>query len=501
MTRTTRRDFLKASALGAVAALSPLSYSRVFGANETIRIAVAGIRGRGKSHIDEWAKTKGVEVAYLIDPDTRVWAERLKLLGEKSTAKTVKDAREAFDDKELNAVSIAAPNHWHSLLTIWGVQAGKDVYCEKPLSHNVHEGRIAVELARKHKAIVQHGTQRRASGGWAKIADAVKSGKYGKLLVSRGIVYKDGGDGGSTRGAIGVKPAKAPPAELDFNLWTGPAPEQDYHENIVPYRWHWFWDFGNGDIGNQGVHQMDVARWMIPGATLPKSVVSLGGRFVKGPDQGQTPNEQITFMDFGDAQLVFEVRGLKSKSYPKSADSCDNVLHTTDGLIAGGKFYAKGRDEGEPITEPRKNKKGEDIFAPGEGESGDRGSKPGNGIFGNFLAAVRSRKTGDLYADVLDGHYSSALCHLANISYQLGEETPFMGAGKALNGNAVANETFAKMEEHLTQGHAIKVDGSMLRVGRKLTVDAAKETFVNDAQANALLTRPYRAPFVVPEKA
>ncbi|MFO0811384.1 MAG: Gfo/Idh/MocA family oxidoreductase [Gemmataceae bacterium] len=498
----TRRDFLKASALGTVAALSPLSYSRVLGANDTIRIAVAGINGRGGSHISEWTRMKGVQLAYLIDPDTRTWDKKLKPLAANNiTPKTVKDAREALDDKELNAMSIAAPNHWHSLLTIWGVQAGKDVYVEKPLSHNIHEGRIAVEIARKHKAIVQHGTQRRADKGWAKIAEVVKSGKYGKLLVSRGLVYKDGGAGQGTRGSIGTKPTKEVPAELDFNLWVGPAPMQPYHENIVPYRWHWFWDFGNGDIGNQGVHQMDVARWMIPGATLPKSVVSLGGRFCTPPDQGQTPNEQLTIMDFGDAQLIFEVRGLKSPKYPHAGD-CDNVLHTTEGMIAGGKFYPKGKDEGESILEAREPRAARGGKGKGKAEGGDTApGEGGSGIFANFIACMKSRKREDLVCDVLEGHYSAALCHLANISYRLGEEVPFSGAGKALNGNTVANETFAKMEEHLAQGNGIKLEGSMLRVGRKLMVDAKAENFGSDSQANAMLTRNYRTGFVVPEKA
>ena len=177
-------------------------------------------------------------------------------------------------------------------MTIWACQAGKDVYVEKPCSHNVHEGRIAVEAARKHNRIVQHGTQSRSSQRWADLAALAKSGKLGKLLVSRGLCYKDGG----TAAALGRhrhKPTKPPPAELDFNLWLGPAPEQPYHENLVHYNWHWFWDFGNGDIGNQGVHQMDIARWVIPGATLPKTVISLGGRFGYN-DQGETPNTQVT---------------------------------------------------------------------------------------------------------------------------------------------------------------------------------------------------------------
>src|SRR5205085_2893391 len=175
----------------------------------------------------------------------------------------------------------------------------------------------------------QHGTQSRSNDQGIRTAELVKSGKYGKLLISRGLVYKDGGRGPSTRGDIGFRPTKAPPSELDFNIWLGPAQERPYHENLVHYRWHWFWDFGNGDIGNQGVHQMDIARWMIPGATLPKSVVSLGGR-IGHKDQGETASSQLAIMDYGPTQLIFEVRGLPSKNYPHAGGS-DNVLHFEGG--------------------------------------------------------------------------------------------------------------------------------------------------------------------------
>src|SRR4029079_8860741 len=214
---------------------------------------------------------------------------------------------------------------WHALMTIWACQAGKDVYVEEPASHNVHEGAIAVEAARTFNLTVQHGTQSRSSGSWAALAELAKSGKYGKLLVSRGLVYKSEAGKPGTRGDIGFRPEKAPPSELDFNVWLGPAPKQPYHENLVHYRWHWFWDFGNGDIGNQGVHQMDIARWMIPDATLPKSVVSFGGR-IGFKDQGETACTQVAVMDYGETQLIFEVRGLKSKTYPHAGGS-DNVLH------------------------------------------------------------------------------------------------------------------------------------------------------------------------------
>jgi len=384
----------------------------------------------------------------------------------------VQDIRKALEDKNLDAVSIATPNHWHALMTIWACQAGKDVYVEKPCSHNVHEGRMAVEAARRFGRIVQHGTQSRSEREWATVAAAVKSGKYGKLLVSRGIVYK-------RRDSIGFKEPTDVPAGLDFDIWLGPAPQQKYHENLVHYNWHWFWDTGNGDIGNQGVHQMDIARWCIDGATLPKSVISLGGRFGY-EDQGQTPNTQVAIMDFDGVPLIFEVRGLPTERYYDQG-SGGNVMHLTEGIIAGTKFIPKGKGKPEKIT-------GVEVKLG-----------PGNGNFRNFIEAMRSRKASDLNADILEAHYSSALCHLANVSYRLGELVPWYNKTKAFGDNKEAYETLARMEEHLgTNG--IKFDGLKYRLGRKLTIDAKTESIPGDPEAQALLTREYRAPFTVPEK-
>ncbi len=279
MARITRRSFVKSSAAASTAfglftIAGTKSSGRVLGANDMIRVGVAGIHGRGQSHIDGFGKElkdQNVQVTYLIDPDTRWFDSR------KSTVagfgggdpKCVKDIREALDDKNLDVVTVATCNHWHSLITIWACQAGKDVYVEKPISHNVFEGRKCVEAAAKYGRVVQHGTQQRSSLERAREIAAVQSGKYGKLLVSKGYCCKP-------RWSIGTKPLGAPPAELDFNIWLGPALEQSYHANLVPYNWHWFWDTGNGDIGNQGVHEMDVARWAIKDATLPEQRVEPG---------------------------------------------------------------------------------------------------------------------------------------------------------------------------------------------------------------------------------
>jgi predicted dehydrogenase len=478
MHRLSRRSFLRAAGVGTLATLAPASVGRVLGANDRIRIGVAGFNGRGGEHINQWLKEPGLELTYLIDPDTRVFAKGLKRCGEKARPKTVQDVRQALDDKNLDAISIATPNHWHTLMTVWACQAGKDVYVEKPCSHNVHEGRAIVAAARKYNRIVQHGTQSRSDPHWRGLAELSKSGKYGKLLISRGLVYK-WGVGPTTRASIGERPEKAPPSELDFDLWLGPAAKQAYHENLVHYRWHWFWDFGNGDIGNQGVHQMDIARWMIPGATLPKTVLSLGGR-IGYKDQGQTASTQLAFYDFGETQAIFEVRGFKSKPYPHASD-CDNVLHFEEGTVARGQFFPRGKDHGEQLPE---------VDAP---------HGPGRGHFGNFIAAVRSRKTSDLNADVQEGQYSCAMIHLANASLRVGEPVPFESSSRSLKGNSEAAEALARTEEYLAKEAKVKLDEWKLTVGRKLTVDAGTGDVLN-AAANKLLTRQYRAPFVVPEK-
>ncbi len=474
MVHGNRRRFLKSSMAlaGSTFAISGTKSSgNILGANERVRVAVAGLHGRGKSHMGEFSKMKDVEITYLVDPDTRQFAPSVKRVSDVAgnSPKTVQDVREALDDPNLDAISVATPNHWHSLITVWACQAGKDVYVEKPCSHNVHEGRVAVEAARKFGRIVQHGTQSRSDRSWNNIIDVVKSGHYGPLKVSHAIVYK-------RRMSIGFQDHKSAPSELDFNLWLGPAPMQPYHENLVHYNWHWFWDTGNGDIGNQGVHQMDIARWGIDGATLPKSVVSLGGRFGY-TDQGETANTQLTVFDFGAAKLLFEVRGLVPKNY------ITNQFHFAEGTIREDqKFYRNGSDVGEPIPDT------------------DDGRGPGEGNFGNFIAAVKSRKVDDLNADILEGHFSSALCHLANISYRRGTELPFSSRKGVFAGDNPAGDAFGSMEEHLAKDNELALDDMTYQLGKKLMVDSSSESFSNDDQANQLLTRNYRKPFVVPER-
>ena len=489
MSGQSRRSFMKAATAAAASGMfanfaiaGTKTTGNILGANDTVRVAVAGIHGRGGSHISAYAGMKNVQVAYLVDPDKRTWDSKVKAIERKAgnTPKCFQDVRQMLECKDVDAVSIATCNHWHSLITIWSCQAGKDVYVEKPCSHNVFEGRKCVEAARRYERMVQHGTQSRANAGIAVIADAIKSGKYGKLLVAKGYCCKP-------RWSIGYKPVGEPPKELDYNLWLGPAPMQPYHENLVHYNWHWFWDTGNGDMGNQGVHEMDVCRWCIPNATLPKSVITMGGRWVNGPDfkdQGQTPNMELSVYDFDGTLLVFETRGLVAKKNAQGKDAFpfkvgyDFFLEA--GKIIGGKFCPKGSDKPEPVTTNLKLKRVEH--------------------FANFIDCVRSRKRENLNADILDGHLSSALCHLGNISYRLGHKVSFAEARKAMGDNPQVQESVKMVEDNLKGALDIDVAKITCCQGPKLPFDAKAEKFVNNAAADELLTRKYRAPFVVPEK-
>lgn len=479
MSLHNRRSFLKRAAVGSFVAATftitgTKASGRVLGANDRVRVAVVGVNGRGQAHLGSYFAMKDkVEVAYIVDIDTRLHARNIKSVQDRAgnTPTCVQDLRKALEDKDLDVVSIATPNHWHALQSIWACQAGKDVYVEKPCSHNVFEGRKLVEAARKYDRIVQQGSQSRSDGNWIKTIAAIRSGKYGKLEIAYGYASKP-------RGSIGFKDPKEPPKELDYDLWVGPAPMQPYRENLVPYNWHWVWDFGNGEIGNQGVHQMDIARWAMPDGAVPQTVISLGGRFGY-KDQGQTPNTQLTIFDFGGPKLFFEDRGLVNNETTKVTDE----FYLEGGTIKDGKFFAKGKNEGEPLEN-----------AP----AGFPNSQQQH--FQNFIDCVRSRKREDLHAEILEGHLSASLCHLGNISYRLGTDVPFNQETKAFGDDKAAYEAFESMKHHLADAAKLKLEESTYRLGRKLTYDAKAEQFVGDDEANKLLTRAYRAPYVVPDK-
>ncbi len=490
MKRHTRRSFLKhatVAGIGAGWAISGTKASgKILGANDTIHVGVAGIHGRGQEHMKQFAGIDGVQVTYLIDPDSRLHksrAERIKQMAG-NTPTCVQDIRRALDDKDLDVVTVATCNHWHSLITIWACQAGKDVYVEKPCSHNIFEGRKCVEAAEKYSRIVQHGTQSRASSAWAKTVAAIASGKYGKLLVSKGFASKP-------RWSIGFKENKQPPPELDYNIWLGPAQEMPYNENLVHYNWHWNWATGCGEIGNQGVHQMDIARWGIPGATLPKRVLSMGGRWVnstegKPPytDQGQTPNMQVTVFDYGDVLMIFEVAGLCGKTIVPGGKApprkVTNEFYTTEGMLSDGKFYPKGSGQGQPL----------DVEIE---------MQPGS-IFQNFIDCVRSRKRENLDADISVAHLSAAHCHLGNISYRVGSQVAGTTVPPAFTDNDEVRKSCDAVKQGLKDALGIDLAKTTYQLGALLEFDPQKEQFIGNDQANQLLTRDYRKPFVVPEQ-
>jgi predicted dehydrogenase len=477
MKNVSRRKFIKTAA--AASTVFPLftiagtkASGRVIGANERVRVAVAGLGTRGKTHLETYIAMPDVEIAYLVDPDTNSFESRSEIVTSAGGAKPrcEQDIRKVLDDANLDVVSIATPNHWHSLMTIWACQAGKDVYVEKPLSHNVAEGRKVVEAARKYNRIVQHGTQRRSEPRSINVIAALQSGKYGKLLISAGRCYKP-------RKSIGVKPPKQPPENLDFNLWLGPVREQPYHENLVHYNWHWFWDTGNGDLGNQGVHEVDVARWAIKDATFPKRVWSFGGRFVFN-DQGQTPNVQLNVYEYDDVLLVFEVRNTGNKY------DCSNQFITDEGRITDdGFFHPKKGGMPEPI-----------------GAVTDQPPPKDARHFENFIAAVRESRPDNLNCPAIEGHHSAGICHLANISYRLGSEFRFDQRAHALGDNKFVLETFENLQAHLQGDLKLPADGTPYRLGRVLEFDATRERFTKDDEANELLAESCRAPFLFPNE-
>lgn len=483
MSFLSRRAFLRSSALVPAAVAGTVSLAAVEEAralekeNDTLRVAVIGVRGQGMSHVKGYANRLGCRITTICDVDEAVIGKAMdhvkKEQGE--APKYVKDLRKVVEDKDIDLISIATPNHWHALAAIWGLQNGKHVYVEKPVSHNVSEGRRIVETARKYNKICQTGTQIRSSPG---IQDAIKflhSGVLGKVRVARGLCYKP-------RGPIGkVKGPQEPPKTMDFDLWCGPAPFKKPMRNSVifgpvHYDWHWIWDYGNGDLGNQGIHQMDVARWGLGKTGLCTAAFSAGGRFGY-VDDGETPNTQLCVFEYGDATLIFEVRGLTTDKYRGAA--VGNVFHCTDGdlVITSYNEAIAYSPKGEVI---KKFSGGGDHFA-------------------NFVKAVRNNKSTDLNADILQGHLSSALCHLGNISYRLGTDAEFDKVRSTLGDDKAVVETLERTQAHLKSNSAL-TDGTKYRVGKVLKVDPAKENFPGDNEANAFLTRDYRKGFEVPAK-
>ena len=394
----TRRQFLGASAAAVIAA-GTVARGKVLGANDRIRVACVGVNGRGGSHISGFSDLAGSEVVALCDVDSNVLARRAKELEDKTgkKPKTYVDVRDLLADDTMDAVTFATPNHWHSLGTIWACRAAKDVYVEKPLSHEVWEGRQLVAAAEKYHRVVMHGTQRRSERDWARAMQRLREGVIGEVYMARALCFKN-------RNSIGKGEPKSPPAHLNWPLWQGPAKEQPYCDLYVHYNWHWFWEYGNGDLGNQGVHQMDVAVWGM-NRGLPVRVASMGGRYGY-QDQGQTANTQVcTYLYPDGTMLVFEVRGRATND--EGGVKIGNLFYGSEGYMVEKKFFGK---DGKEI--PDEKGPGDDIQVTGN-------------HYESFLRAVRSRKPEDNPAKPTDGHLASAHCHLGNIAYRLGGDLTF----------------------------------------------------------------------------
>jgi predicted dehydrogenase len=409
---------------------------RVWGANERINIGIVGAGGRGNDHIKAYADDPNARIAAVCDIDQaalETGVARVKSLTG-TAPKGYGDMREMFAVKDVDAVSIAAPNHWHALATIWACEAGKDVYCEKPACHNVYEGERMVETAKRTGRMVQIGSQSRSVPHKIRAMQLLRDGAIGKIYLAKGLCFK-------RRNSIGHKPDQpAPPPGVNWDLFLGPAPLRPFNELRFKYNWHWFWDTGNGDIGNQGVHEMDIARWGLGDLAWPLNVVSTGGKFAYNDDQ-ETPNTQLATFDYGDKQLMFEVRGLVTGT--------EGGITSTGGNYVGNLFYGT---EGWMSTDAN----GFQLYKGDKGALAmDVKKEPGSDVaphIANFLAACRSRRAQDLNAHVSIGVMSADLCHLANASY---------------------------------------------RVGQRLAVDVVRGRFVGNDAANALLTRQYRKPYVV----
>ncbi|MBI5085254.1 MAG: Gfo/Idh/MocA family oxidoreductase [Acidobacteria bacterium] len=428
MNPLSRRHFFQGASVA-------LSATRVMGANDRINMGVIGLGGRGSSHVGTYLRIPEARITALCDVNQaaleRNQAQVVKSSGSK--AAEYADMRQLFADKNVDAVSMATPNHWHALGTIWACEAGKDVYCEKPASYNIHEAYRVVDVARKTKRMVQIGSQSRSTPHKIKAMQLLKDGVIGEVYMAKGLCFK-------RRRSIGKAPVEPVPPGVNWDLFLGPAPMRGFTKLRFAYNWHWFWDTGNGDIGNQGIHEMDVCRWAMGDIGLPKTISSTGGKFVYDDDQ-ETPNTQMATFGYGAKEIMFEVRGLLTGpegGQPVGTYPVGNLVYGSDGWmwVDGAGFQVYKGEKSEKIMD----------------EKGERGGDGTRAHMSNFLAACRSRNYKDLTAEVEIGATSVILVHMANISY---------------------------------------------RVGRTLTWDPAKRLFAGDAEANKLITRDYRKPYVV----
>ena len=500
MKGATRRQFLKSSlaAVGAcqlpALALAGVGPSKAAGPNAQVRIAVVGlggintvggVGGRGRQLIDRLRTIPTAKIVALCDIDQAILDHEVGKFKDRHENVTVyHDMRQVFDDKNVDAVMLAIPNHWHALGTIWACQAGKDVYVEKPFSYNIWEGQQAVAAARKYGRLVQVGTQSRSSSSLHQAFDYLRSGQLGAIRFAHAILYRGRQGIGKVDGPMPV------PATLNYDTWCGPAPKGPLMRKQLHYDWHWVWATGNGEMGNNGAHCVDVCRWALGQNQPAPRAMSIGGRFGFN-DDGETANTQIAIWDYQPAPIICEIRNLSVAKGEKPLGVFRNV--TSNNVIDCEGGYYTGNSTGGAIFDHH-DKKIKDL--------GDK-LKPQDievSHVANFVAAVASRKAGDLHAEAQVGHVSAACLHMANISHRLGKQAPPEAIQDAIRPGAELSDSFQRCREYL-RANGVDLGATPAVLGPWVSFDAQKECFVNEfaEQANALCHRDYRAPFTVPK--
>lgn len=498
MSQVNRRAFVKTSvAAGAAFTAAPAIGRAGVSANDRIGVCVVGLRGRGGSHISAYLGDDRTEVRVVVDVDEDVGNSRCGEIEKKQGFRPtlVTDMRRAFDDDSVDLVSTATPNHWHALTAIWAMQAGKDAYVEKPVCHNIAEGSAMIAAARKYKRMCQVGTQCRSSAAVEQAVKFIAEGGIGTCNFARGLCYKRR----KSIGALGDYPI---PSNVNFDLWCGPAQYSDpkLTRPQFHYDWHWQRNYGNGDLGNQGPHQTDVARWGLGIDSHPSRIVTYGGRLGYQAerkdsdyvDAGDTGNTEVSIYDYGDKCIVFETRGLDV------SDSADEELNTlfksTKGNKIGVVFYGS---EGYVVQVSYSH-----CIAYDNDMNVIREFKGGGDHFGNFISACQSRNVDDLNADVREGHLSAGISHLGNISYYVGEENrvsvdELSTALKSVSSLDDNEATLQRTVKHLEK-NGVDLKAHPIALGPMLEFDPVREVFTNNSAANPWLTREYRAPYVCP---
>ena len=471
-----RRHFLMGTSAAALACSLPSTVTAA--SPDGLRIAVIGVRGRGRSHLDGLRD----HVVALCDVDEKVLDATVDEYSEKLGRKLERfvDYRRIMERADIDAVAIATPNHTHSLIGIAACEAGKSVYVEKPVSHNVWEGRQLAKAARKFGTVVQCGTQSRSSKSLQEAVAYVRSGALGKIEYAVGTCFKP-------RPSIGKlsQPLQIP-QHVHYDLWCGPAAKLDLYRPKLHYDWHWDFNTGNGDMGNQGIHQMDIARWFLGYDTVAPAVISVGGR-VGYEDAGNTPNTQVVYHDYPEAPLIFETRGLpESKKAQEKWSPMDRYRGSSIGVIVQ---CERGHVLIPNYTSATAYDRDGEVIKKWQG---------GGDHFANFVQAATQQDPGKLNAEILEGHLSSALCHTGGVSHQLGAPATTDAILERVGDRPRLKSSVERMLVHL-QANEVSLDGKALRLGPWLKMDPQEETFLNNEDANALLRREYRSEFVVPE--